>query len=679
MNVKIYTIKKAIVTKLACAIMLVTGGLCSCDDYLDISGYINDDLELDSIFASKRYIEAFMWSAASKFPDEGAIYGNGAYTPGPMATDESFCLYNTGEFQGMRFVLGELNSTSLGNFNNWGTMYRIIRQCNTIFARIDEASDWTAVERLNIIANTRFIRAYAYYNLVMNFGPVVLLGEEMPNNNEDITYYDRTRDLYDDCIEYICTEFEEAALYLPEKERSVLEYSRPTRGAALALVARVRLMHASELYNGGSAARMYFGSWKRKTDGQNYIQQTPDPRRWAVAAAAAKRVMDLKVDGLPQYQLHTVEKNKDTRPLPTNVTSDPNYHEAFPVGAGDIDPFHSYADMFNGETVMNVNKEFIWARTSSSMYDYQKHSFPVANGGWNGICVTQKIIDAYDMIDGRSISNSSVEYPYDETGFTTTQTLLYTDYRLNAGVYNMYVNREARFYASIGFSECFWPMGSTTDNSQKNLTITYYSDSPNGKYSSSDGTRDYPATGYVIKKWIHPSDAWAGEANRRLSKPFPIIRYAEILLSYAEALNELGGESYTIDVNGEMQTFTRDVEQIKNAINQIRHRGGLPGYQNVDLANAGETLNKIKKERMVEFLHENRRYFDVRRWGDYESSESEPIRGMNASATRDGYYQRVVPESNRIANRVIHRKLLFLPIPEVEMRRLPSFDQNPGW
>lgn len=669
--------KRAIITRVTCVVMFVTCGLSSCD-YLNIEGYVDDELKLDSIFASKRYIEAFMWNAASQFPDEGAIFGGGnMYTPGPMATDEAFCLFNTSEFQGMSFVLGELDDTNLGNFNRWGQWYRIIRQCNTIFARIDEAPDWTAVERLNVVAYTRFIRAYAYYNLVMNFGPVILLGDEMPNNNEDITYYDRPRNLYDECVEYICSELEESALYLPPKVNSVLEYGRPTKGAALALVARLRLIHASDLFNGGRSARIYFGSWTRKTDGQHYVQQTYDPKRWAVAAAAAKRVIDLQQDGIPMYRLHTVNADDKTPQLPTNV-NDPDYHKQYPEGAEGIDPFHSYLDMFNGETVMNVNPEFIWARNSSTLTDYTRHSFPVANGGWNGMCVTQKVIDAYEMADGRSISNASNEYPYDETGFTSVRKELYREYYLNANVYNMYVNREARFYASVGFSECFWPMSSTTDNTQKNLTITYYNDSPNGK-SGAKNPNDHPMTGYVLRKYINPIDAWAGTSARRIDKPFPIIRYAEILLSYAEALNQLGGETFTVEVDEKPQTFSRDINEIKKSINLIRYRAGLPGLQDADLSDATKVLEKIKKERMIEFLYENRRYFDVRRWGDYEASEGEPIKGMNTAGTRDTYYQRVVPTSYRISNRVVNRKMIFLPIPRVEMRRLPSFDQNPGW
>jgi hypothetical protein len=654
-------------------VMVFTATLLFSCNYLNIDKYIDEEMKLDSIFASKRYIEAHMWNAASRFPDEGNIFGGEMYTPGPMATDEAFCLFGTNEFHGMAYVTGGLNADFLSSLNRWKQYYQIIRQCNTITARIDEANDWTNMERTRILAYTRFIRAYAYYNLLLNWGPIVLLYDEIPNNNEEMEYYDRPRDLYDDCIEYICSEFEEAAKNMLEKAPSIMEYGYPTKGAAFALVARLRLMHASPLYNGGATAKIYFGNWTRKTDGKHYISQEYKPERWAVAAAAAKRVMELTIDGLPAYKLHTIEADENTLPLPENV-DDPDFHKPFPEGAAEIDPLHSYADMFNGETVMTVNPEFIWARNSPLLKHYTKYSFPVANGGWNGMGVTQKIIDAYEMADGRLRTAASDKYPYSETGFTETQKTLATDYRLNAGVHNMYVNREMRFYASIGFSECFWSNSSTSDNTHKNLTVRYYTDSPNGK-SGAPNPDDHPITGYVIKKYINPVDAWTGTGARVLDKAFPIIRYAEILLSYAEALNALGGESYTIDG----VTYSRDANEIKKAINQVRYRAGLPGLTDAEVADPDFVLAKIKKERMIEFLYENRRYFDVRRWGDYEESEGQPIMGMNTAATKDSYYQRVTPASSRITNRVINRKMLFMPIPKVELKRLPSFDQNPGW
>jgi hypothetical protein len=270
--------------KIIVGVLFLTVCQSSCKDFLNVDKYFSDELKLDSIFAQKRYIEAYMWGMAAMFPDEGQIYLR-PYTPGPLASDEAFTLFRTADgFAGMAFVLGELNPDGLSNLNTWGNLYKIIRKCNTILARIDEASDWTVSERLRILGYTRFYRAYAYYQLLMDFGPPVLLGDEIPENNEAIEYYDRPRSTYDEAVEYVCTEFEEATQYMPASV-AVMDFGRPTKGAAYGLTARLRLIHASPLFNGGQAARTYFGNWIRKVDGVHYVSQTPDEKRWAVAAA----------------------------------------------------------------------------------------------------------------------------------------------------------------------------------------------------------------------------------------------------------------------------------------------------------------------------------------------------------------------------------------------------------
>jgi hypothetical protein len=651
----------------------------SCN-FLNIDDYIDEQLKYDSIFVTKRYVEAYMWDAARLLPDEGDII-SGNYTPGPLATDEAFSLFG---YQGMNFVLGYITADNTGTYGTyWKRYYQVIRQCNLIFSRIGEVTDWEKEsERTRILAYTRFIRAYAYYNLIINWGPVVILYYEIPGNNEEMEYYDRPRDLYDECMEYVCSELEEAAKILPEKALSIMDYGRPTKGAALALVARLRLMHASPLFNGGQVAQSYFGSWTRKTDGKHYISQTYDPRRWAVAAAAAKRVMDLTITGgMKAYELHWVGADDNTSPLPVDV-ADPDYHKPFPEGAAGIDPYLSYSEMFNGGTIMYSNKEYIWARTSGGIKSSTTLSYPITlsgSGNVNGMCVTQKIIDAYEMADGRPRTASSEAYPYSEDGFTDTLKR-FSGYRLEEGVSNMYNNREMRFYASIGFSGCVWPCTSTTQTMYQNQIIDYYNSSRDGR-SGAGITRSncYPITGYVIKKYINPFDAYLGTNAQVLDKAFPIIRYAEILLSYAEALNALEGESYTIEVDGVSQTFFRDVNEIKKYINQVRYRCGLPGLTNAEVNGANYVLSKIKKERMVEFLYENLRYFDVRRWGDYEESENQLIMGMNTVANQDSYFQKVVPDHTWIGARIVNRRLIFLPVPRIELKRVASFDQNPGW
>ena len=95
----------------------------------------------------------------------------------------------------------------------------------------------------------------------------------------------------------------------------------------MALIARLRLFQASPLFNGGAAARKCFGTWKRKSDGAYYVNQEYDPRRWAVAAAAAKQLTKMG------YELHTVEADaQNPYPLASNVPTG-NFHD----GAGNID------------------------------------------------------------------------------------------------------------------------------------------------------------------------------------------------------------------------------------------------------------------------------------------------------------------------------------------------------
>ncbi|SEO13247.1 Starch-binding associating with outer membrane [bacterium A37T11] len=654
---------------LAASISLSLG---SCKDYLSVDNYFSEELKLDSVFSNKRNLEAYMWGAANMFPDEGNFF-IGNLTPGPLATDEAFTGFLTQSgYNGMKFVLGEITAANIGSAT-WGNNYKIIRKCNTIFARIDEAKDLTTNERFEILAYTRFIRAYAYYSILSDYGPPILLGDEIIESNASLADYDRPRSTYDEAVEYICKELEEAAKALPVSG-TLMEFGLPTKGAAYGLVARLRLTHASPLYNGGAAAHSFFGNWRRSTDNVQYVSQVYDERRWAVAAAAAKRVMDLSLTGGNPYRLHTVGADSDTPELPTGVTSDPDYYKTWPEGAAGIDHFKSYADMFTGESVIPTNPEFVWGRRSGSIAANTQMSFPEKLGGWNGLCVTQKVIDNFAMVDGRSIDNSSTAYPYTEVGFAGSAKT-FSGYRLNAGISNMYANREMRFYASIGFNECYWPMSSSTSSGYYNQTITYYYDSPNGKGGVSSAT-DFPITGYVIKKYIHPTDAWGGTNARRMDKAFPIIRYADILLSYAEALNNLTS-SYNIEINGQQYTFSRNMEEIKKGFNPVRYRAGLPGLTGNE--DAETVQQKIEKERMIEFLFENRRYYDVRRWGIYEQTESQPIQGMNVEGTKEVFYTKVIPNTSRIGARIVNRRLALMPIPLNEIRILPSVDQNPGW
>lgn len=650
----------------------------SCKKYLNIDEYFDDEFNIDSAFANPRNMEAYMWGAAAMFPDESNTIRLG-YTPGPMATDEGLNGLTGGGsgnvYYGMDFATGRTSPDFFGdsspNLNQWGNYYKIIRKCNSILQNLDRPRGMTNTDRLRIEGYTRFIRAYAYYNILVDYGPAILLGDEVINTNESIEYYDRPRGTYDETMDYTCGEFEKAAQLLP-REVSLLDFGRPSKGAALALIARLRLIHASPLFNGGPVAASYFGNWKRKIDNVHYVSQQYDEKRWALAAAAAKRVMDL---GL--YRLYTVVKDDKTPALPQGVTSDPNFYGEYPNGAGGIDALRSYSDIFNGEAVAEINKEIIWGRNTGYLVTtISQGSMPPSLGGWGRFCVTQKVVDAYLMDDGRSKEEASANGYYSETGFTT-QPRNFSGYPLNSGVYKMYANREMRFYASIGFNEAVWQAQSST--SANNYTAKYYYQDADGRGGVTASSPNYPITGYVIKKYNHPMDAFQGTGARHIKKAYSIIRYAEILLSYAEALNNLTG-SHTVQLGDQQYTMSRNLEEIKGAFNLVRYRAGLPGLSAIQLNSKTEVQKQVERERMVELLWENRRFYDVRRWGIYEETEREPIRGMNPDgATKQTYYQRVIPGTSSFMTRVVNKKLVFVPIPRAEMRRLPSLDQNPGY
>lgn len=643
----------------------------SCN-YLDVDKMFNDTMQYDSIFSRQEYLLRYMWSIPTEFPAEDQFISY-PYTPGPLATDEAFTTFGTAEYCGLGLVIGEYNEEDLSGMDIWGRMYRIIRKTNIVLGRMDEVPDLTNLDKLDVWGYTYFMRAYAYYHLLMSYGPVIIVDDKVYPSNDQPEAYANIRSTYDESVDYICEQFEKAAQYLPTTQPSNL-FGRPTKGAAYGLIARLRLQQASPVFNG--KGQTYFGNWTRSKDGVHYISQTYDDRKWAVAAAACERIMEM------DYQLHTVPADKDSYVPPTNENL------PFPNGVGGIDPLKSYSYMFNGETDGRKNKEFLWGRIAYNLP--LKNVFPHSLDGWNGMCVPQKIINMYYMNDGTDAWPEDAkpynnDGKYNDTNFSTEDET-FSEYTLKSRTFNMYRNREMRFYASIGFSGRFWAARTYSGTDKKKEVVVKYDASSlvDGKNSSSTNANDYPSTGYVITKYIHDDDAFSQPGGMVNEKYFGIIRYAEILLSYCEALNNLQG-SHSVEMvgpNGDTKTYTisRVPEKIIEAFNPIRYRVGLPGIKNTDLADPGEFNKILQRERAIEFLFENRRYYDVRRWGIYEDTEREVMQGMDLSKSEmNGYFYSVTVDHPWVRHRIIDRKMMFLPLNKYEVRKVDGLDQNPGW
>ncbi len=679
--------------KLIIALFIVlTSGMFSSCNFLNVDNYFLDTLKEDSIFHTRRNAEGYLWNTATLFPSADRIWG-GSYAPGELATDELIARYNTSQFPGIKFTIGEINAYNVSGTSMyiWNNMYKVVNRCNEMLKKVNEIPGMSNSQKAEYVGYVHFMRGYAYYFLLQNWGPLLIVGDDVIDSTKDAEYFNKSRSTYDESVDYIVNEFELAAKTIPRQERMALSvYGRPSKGAAFALIARLRLQQASPLFNGGTVARKYFGNWihrdRKDKDGKPlyYVSQELDEKKWAMAAHAAKRVIDMGA-----YELHTVPKDERTPELPANV--DPNGYVNDRATASSIDPYHSYKDMFSGESLPKFNKEIIWGIPYPRAYNvrmYIEHSFPRNLGGWGGFSVPQKVVDKFYMVDGKTIDNASAEYPYDPdpTHYRLKKNHYFSGYKLlkQYKTPRMYENREMRFYANIGFSGRYWPLNSATHKDFQGRSFTYEAQEATGKAGAGNNENDYTCTGYVPVKYIHDDDALKDTDgnNNVIGKSFPIIRYAEILLIYAEALNELSSavQIKDKDAYGEeiTKTYSRDEDKILKHFNMIRYRVGLPGVKT--LPSKEEMRDIIKRERDIEFFNENQRFYDVRRWGDYLTEDlGSTFTGLNVEGEKKEFYQIVSVNTQVIRDRVTDKKMIWLPLSHNELLKVPKMDQNPGY
>ena len=142
------------------------------------------------------------------------------------------------------------------------------------------------LEEREILGYAHFMRAYAYYHILMNFGPLFWIGDETLETNEKPEYYNPGKSDLASQSDYICDELSWLRTYTSYCSMGQFQDVLPVM--AHRLIARLRLQQASPLFNGGAAAKTHFASWKRTVDGVDYVSQQYDEKKWAVAAAAAK-------------------------------------------------------------------------------------------------------------------------------------------------------------------------------------------------------------------------------------------------------------------------------------------------------------------------------------------------------------------------------------------------------
>jgi hypothetical protein len=518
-------------------------------------------------------------------------------------SDETDGRYTGGTNLHVRFAQGTLNPSDgiIGtDAFNMSTAYRSIRRANLYMNKVDEAP-LSAELKKRTKAEARFLRAWYYAMLTKAYGGVQLMGDKVLEMGDPIV---TPRSTYKECVEYIVSECEKAADDLPASYTG-LDYGRATKGACLALKARVLLYAASPLFNGGSIAT----DTKLK---ELTSYPTADPQLWNKAAQAFLDVINLN-----QYQLET-----------DNSKPGLGFYRVF---------------------LKRVNNEYIFAGMTAANRTLEAAFYPQNISGAAPVHFPlQNAVDKFGTVDGLSITDPA-------SGYTDN---------------NPYINRDPRFYYSIVFNGS--KLFTTTGNTQAQIFTYVNNAAPNNNpqtanYTIVDNTvsNDNTKTGYYPRKMCDTSTAGNGGANTE--RCLPLIRYAEMILGYAEALNEMGQTEAAVD-------------QIKI----IRTRAGIkPGANNrYGIAvgiNQSDMRTLIRNERSVELMFEEHRFWDVRRWKIAPQTETAEMQGMKITKNGSSYtYERykAVRQHYWPANHSYY----LMPYNLGELAKLPGIlIQNPGW
>lgn len=602
--------------------------LTACSDYLDVSDELAGGMNsIDEVFNNVSYTREWYANVFAGIPDYSMMVSlsddfstadAGVYNPWTSLADEihSYGISRAG--------VGIFEWNSQTNFaHRWTYLYQLIRQANmflekakAINATGSNAEFLTEQDVALYKANVRFMRALYYYLLIEQYGPVPLVTKTLTLQDD----LDMERTPLDEIINFIDTELLEASAGMYQSaltDENLLGV--PTKGAALALRAKLWVFAASPLYNGGFTEALSL-----KTSDGKPLFPAKDDSKWTKAVAACKDFIDFAEQG--NYSLYKAYTN------------------------GVLDPEKSVYELFQ-----QYNPEIIWATSKDgfggmNVFKFERRATPVTEpNGVGTVAVVQELVDDFPMKDGLPIKANSFlpKSPlYVEDGTTD----LYDGVQVN----KMYLNREARFYNTVFFSGRKWHIS--------NREIRFHFG------GNADRTNSYyPETGYLLYKRFNRTVHKTPPGVVSKFRPSIIFRLAEFYLLYAEALNE---------------TTPSDPNVLKY-VNLVRERAGLPNLEVLNPSIAGNQelqRDAIRMERRIELATEGQRYFDTHRWMIAENApgqggEGGDFHGMNLDGNETTFHQRT-----KFQTRVFKRKNYFFPIPMSEMQKSKGkLIQNPGW
>ena len=326
--------------------------------------------------------------------------------------------------------------------------------------------------------------------------------------------------------------------------------------------------------------------------------------------------------------------------------------------------YPKYGDLFlvSGLTDANNKEIILKAEFSAEIPLYHKLPLHMQSRNLNGYSTmvpTQNLIDSYHCIDGKNIAESPL--------FNKKKPFENRDPRLRLGFvvpgdsYGDFI-----FESHVDSTSC-WSYAENGKVTNKDC----YSFSPYTSY-----------TGYCTRKFSDPSYA---DKNEKGDYPLILCRYAEVLLTYAEA---------KIEANDIDKSVVDALNEVRNGRDDVK----MPALSLSDLSDQSKARVIVRHERKVELAFEGFRYFDIRRWDGFWKYANRPVMGRpfkgkfedwpNVTFDEndepvydyDAYMPHPSSDYRLVENRTfVQQKHELWPIPQRERNVSPQLTQNPGF
>lgn len=611
--------------------------IVSCDNYLDI---IPDNIAtMDHAFRDKTRAEQYLFQCYSYMPRNGLAQAPGRFDDF-MWSHKGVAWLNQLQYT----ILRERNNANNPQLSYWsGTggatnLFIGIRDCNILIERINEVVDMDQFEKDRWAAEAKFLKAYYHFTLLQMYGPIPVIKENLPisASKEEVSIF---REPVDEVFDYIVQILDEAIPYLPLTiQQLVMEQGRITQPIALALKAKVLVTAASPLFNGNT-------DYKTMVDkrGVQLFNQTYDPTKWEKAVTACKNAIDTAhLAGHALYEFYAVGLSDTTRLI--------------------AQPSRIVTDKWNPEHIWGTG-HFGVSRMS------EEYTIPALEANHNPFCrsvtvPTLKAVETFYSENGVPI-NEDIYYDYQNRyELTVTQEEDYLSVQPKVVTAKLHLNREPRFYGSIGFDNGWWyGLGRFKENEQWPINAKA------GEASGPRGIERFSITSFFVKKLANFNASYNNTSYITAAWDFPIIRLADIYLLYAEALNE------TLDAPN---------DDVYYYVDRVRERAGLKGVveswstysvQSEKYKTKEGMREIIQQERSIELAFEEHRFWDVRRWGLSTQEFNGPVQGWYYQGEDDAEFYRVTT----VDDVIFTNRDIFWPIRNYDISVNPNLLQNLGW